>query len=420
MKTKKLLFILNPRAGRNKPHGPLFDALAILSGAGYLIRIHETSAPGDAADTAAREGAGYDLVVAAGGDGTLNEVISGLMRLDAPPPLGYLPQGTTNDFASSLQIPRTPASAAKNIVQNRMRELDIGRWNERSFIYVASFGAFTRSSYAASQAAKNALGHFAYILEGMNAFYEDHYSTGENACISDITISDYERFLLRRARALGKKIVGVFFYGRPIAMQGIAEQFDAILYAWHGGCEAANAAADLLFGDRSPSGRTPVTFPRLATHLPLYYNCYSSGHEVNSYYGESMPGGYRDSLASPYYPFGFGLSYTEFEYSDIHAENKDGSIEVSLKIKNIGSFDGKTVVQVYAGANGDHPVKLLKGFKKVNVPAGKEIEETVTVYKDDLKFYDEKAGEWYLENEYTFYVGQDSADAMNNKLTVSV
>ena len=154
-------------AGRNKPHGPLFDALAILSGAGYLIRIHETSAPGDAADTAAREGAGYDLVVAAGGDGTLNEVISGLMRLDAPPPLGYLPQGTTNDFASSLQIPRTPASAAKNIVQNRMRELDIGRWNERSFIYVASFGAFTRSSYAASQAAKNALGHFAYILEGM-------------------------------------------------------------------------------------------------------------------------------------------------------------------------------------------------------------------------------------------------------------
>lgn len=120
------------------------------------------------------------------------------------------------------------------------------------------------------------------------------------------------------------------------------------------------------------------------------------------------------------FPFGFGLSYTEFEYSDIHAENKDGSIEVSLKIKNIDSFDGKTVVQVYAGANGDHPVKLLKGFKKVNVPAGKEIEETVTVYKDDLKFYDEKAGEWYLENEYTFYVGQDSADVMNNKLTVSV
>ena len=167
MESQKLLFIVNPRAGRNKPHGPLFDALSILSQAGYLIRIRQTAAPGDAAEIAAREGPAYDLVVAAGGDGTLNEVISGLMRLDSPPPLGYLPQGTTNDFASCLQIPRDPAAAAENIAKGRLRALDIGQWNQRSFIYVASFGAFTRSSYAASQAAKNALGHFAYILEGM-------------------------------------------------------------------------------------------------------------------------------------------------------------------------------------------------------------------------------------------------------------
>ena len=167
MESQKLLFIVNPRAGRNKPHGPLFDALSILSQAGYLIRIRQPAAPGDAAEIAAREGPAYDLVVAAGGDGTLNEVISGLMRLDSPPPLGYLPQGTTNDFASCLQIPRDPAAAAENIAKGRLRALDIGQWNQRSFIYVASFGAFTRTSYTASQAAKNALGHFAYILEGM-------------------------------------------------------------------------------------------------------------------------------------------------------------------------------------------------------------------------------------------------------------
>ena len=167
MEGKKLLFIVNPRAGRNKPHSPLFDALAVLSAAGYLVRIHQTTAPGDAAETAAREGGQYDLVVAAGGDGTLNEVISGLMRLDAPPPLGYLPQGTTNDFASCLKISHDPVEAARAIVLDRVRELDVGTWNRRSFVYVASFGAFTRSSYAASQAAKNALGHFAYILEGM-------------------------------------------------------------------------------------------------------------------------------------------------------------------------------------------------------------------------------------------------------------
>lgn len=167
MELQKLLFIVNPRAGRNKPHGPLFDALSVLSQAGYLIRIRQTAAPGDAAEITAREGPAYDLVVAAGGDGTLNEVISGLMRLESPPPLGYLPQGTTNDFAASLQIPREPAAAAENIAKGRLRALDIGQWNQRNFIYVASFGAFTRSSYTASQAAKNALGHFAYILEGM-------------------------------------------------------------------------------------------------------------------------------------------------------------------------------------------------------------------------------------------------------------
>ena len=167
MKTKKLLFILNPRAGRNKPHGPLFDALAILSGAGYLIRIHETSAPGDAADTAAREGAGYDLVVAAGGDGTLNETLSGLMQLENRPPVGYLPNGSTNDFAASLRIPSSVQQAARAVVEGTPHPLDLGAHNDRYFSYVASFGAFTKASYSASQETKNALGHFAYILEGI-------------------------------------------------------------------------------------------------------------------------------------------------------------------------------------------------------------------------------------------------------------
>ena len=167
MTQKKLLFIVNPRAGRSKSRSPLFDAIAVFSQAGYLVSLHKTTAPGDAAITAAREGGDYDLVVAAGGDGTLNEVISGLMKLEHRPLLGYLPQGSTNDFAASLQISGNPVMAAMSIVRNVPCQLDIGQWNERCFVYVASFGAFTKSSYSASQAAKNALGHFAYILEGM-------------------------------------------------------------------------------------------------------------------------------------------------------------------------------------------------------------------------------------------------------------
>ena len=167
MKSRKLLMIVNPRAGKNKSRSPLFNAAAALSQAGYLLSIHLTSAPGDAAETAWREGGRYDAVVAVGGDGTLNEVVSGLVRLRRPPLLGYLPQGSTNDFAASLHISSDPVEAAAAIARNVPRLLDVGFWNGRSFLYVASFGAFTRTSYAAPQNAKNALGHFAYILEGM-------------------------------------------------------------------------------------------------------------------------------------------------------------------------------------------------------------------------------------------------------------
>ena len=164
---KILLFIVNPRAGKTKSTAPLFDAVAAFSRAGYLVRVFVTEAGGQARDIAAKWGGQYDLVVCAGGDGTLNETISGLMQLEQRPPLGYLPNGSTNDFAASLHLHTTVATAARAVAGGVPYSLDIGRHNDRYFAYVASFGAFTRSSYSASQAAKNALGHFAYILEGL-------------------------------------------------------------------------------------------------------------------------------------------------------------------------------------------------------------------------------------------------------------
>ena len=164
---KKLLFIVNPRAGKTKSTAPLFDAVAAFSRAGYLVRVFVTEAGGQARDIAAKWGGQYDLVVCAGGDGTLNETISGLMQLEQRPPLGYLPNGSTNDFAASLHLHTTVEAAARAVAGGVPYSLDIGRHNDRYFAYVASFGAFTRSSYSATQAAKNALGHFAYILEGL-------------------------------------------------------------------------------------------------------------------------------------------------------------------------------------------------------------------------------------------------------------
>ena len=181
---KKLLFIVNPRAGRTKSFAPLFDAVACFSKAGYLVKVFLTEGRGDATRAAAELGGAYDLVVCAGGDGTFNEMVSGLMQLPECPEVGYLPNGSTNDFAASLHIPATPLKAAESIVNGHPFYLDVGRHNDRYFAYVASFGAFTRSSYSVPQATKNALGHFAYILEGMKDLdslrpYRCRVETGE-------------------------------------------------------------------------------------------------------------------------------------------------------------------------------------------------------------------------------------------------
>ena len=116
---RKALFLVNPAAGKRQSREPLFDAAAVLSQAGYLLNIHLTSGRGDATETARREGADYDLVLCSGGDGTLNETITGLMALPSPPPLGYLPRGSTNDFAASLGIPVQPREAAEAIVRSQ-------------------------------------------------------------------------------------------------------------------------------------------------------------------------------------------------------------------------------------------------------------------------------------------------------------
>ena len=166
---KTLLFIINPRAGRTRPNAnaALFDAVARFCEAGYLVSVRLTAHQGHAAEIAAEEGASFDRVVCCGGDGTLNETVRGLMTLPSPPPLGYLPSGSTNDFAASLGLTGGAAEGAERILSSAGRRLDIGDFGGRPFVYVASFGAFTRVSYSAPQSVKNDLGHLAYVLEGV-------------------------------------------------------------------------------------------------------------------------------------------------------------------------------------------------------------------------------------------------------------
>lgn len=164
---KKLLFIYNPQAGKGQVRPQLAAILDAFSKAGYLTSAWPTQGPGDATRVAAAIGRRYDRVVCCGGDGTLNEVVTGLMGLEAPPLVGYIPAGTTNDFSRNLDLPKGMDKAAEAAVAGVARPCDIGVFNDRFFVYVAAFGAFTKVSYDTPQDLKNTFGHLAYIMEGI-------------------------------------------------------------------------------------------------------------------------------------------------------------------------------------------------------------------------------------------------------------
>lgn len=163
---KKMLFIFNPHAGKGTIGSRLLPLLDYFTGQGYDVTAYPTQAGEDALNKTREEGGRYDLLVCSGGDGTLDEVVTGMLQGNVKVPLGYIPAGTTNDFARSLKIPKAILKAAHTAVEGTPFACDMGSFNKNYFIYIAAFGAFTEVSYQTNQQAKNALGHFAYVLEG--------------------------------------------------------------------------------------------------------------------------------------------------------------------------------------------------------------------------------------------------------------
>lgn len=165
--TKKLMLIVNPRSGKGAVKDVLFDIIDEFSKADYLVTTFITKAPGAAVQLAAENAKDYDLVVSVGGDGTLSDTISGLVTLDAPPPVGYIPMGTANDMASTFKLSRNPRTAALRVIYGKPTPFDVGWFEDHYFSYVHAFGAFTKTSFSTPQETKKALGHLAYVLEGM-------------------------------------------------------------------------------------------------------------------------------------------------------------------------------------------------------------------------------------------------------------
>ena len=169
---KKLLFVFNPFSGKAQIKNQLLDIVDVMVKADYEVTIYPTQAQGDAIHKIETEAGDYDLVVCSGGDGTLDEVVTGMMHREKKVPLGYIAAGSTNDFATSLGIPKNMVKAAETAVAGRVFPCDIGAFNGDFFVYVAAFGLFTEVSYKTSQEWKNVLGHAAYILEGAKCLHD--------------------------------------------------------------------------------------------------------------------------------------------------------------------------------------------------------------------------------------------------------
>ena len=165
---KKMLFVMNPYSGMRRAARYVVDIISMFNRAGFEVITHMTAGQGDAEDVVRRTAPQVELVVCCGGDGTFNETISGILKSGADVPVGYIPAGSTNDFATSLKLPTNILQAAQDILEGEPVSYDVGKFGERYFSYVASFGAFTKASYMTPQSIKNALGHTAYVLEGIN------------------------------------------------------------------------------------------------------------------------------------------------------------------------------------------------------------------------------------------------------------
>lgn len=240
--------------------------------------------------------------------------------------------------------------------------------------------------------------------------------SGESANRTDIRIPQSQKLLIKELVATGKPVVLVLMSGRPL---DISEEMDLpvnILQVWHPGVEAGNAIADVLFGNYNPSGKLTNSWPRNVGQIPIYYSQRITGRPAESDEFQKFKTNYLDSPNSPLLPFGHGLSYTEFEYSDLKA-NKDSfrpgeELTLSVRLSNVGEFDGHEVVQLYIHdkvRSITPPVKELIGFEKVFLEKGdsKVVEFTITA--DNLKFYNSELEHVYEPGEFQFFIGGSSA-----------
>lgn len=231
---------------------------------------------------------------------------------------------------------------------------------------------------------------------------------------ADLHIPEEDVKLIRGLSKLGKKLIVNIMGGSAYIIKDWIDCADAVIMSFYSGLEGGNALADILSGDISPAGKLPFTVAEKAEDYPpfLHLGTKNKDIEYGYYHGYTL---FDKEGKEPHFPFGFGLSYTEFRYEDISLEKDDKKITVSLKLENTGDFDGDEIIQLYIGSENtavDRPVRLLKGFRRVTVRKGESVVTGVSADIEDIKFYNPATSEWELDASYTVYIGTDSRNVV--------
>ncbi|SNR67805.1 glycoside hydrolase family 3 N-terminal domain-containing protein [Flavobacterium sp. ov086] len=241
--------------------------------------------------------------------------------------------------------------------------------------------------------------------------------SGEAKSRSNLGLPGVQEDLVKAIQATGKPVVVLINAGRPLVFNWTADNVPAIVYTWWLGTEAGNAIANVLFGDYNPSGKLPMTFPREVGQVPIYYNHFSTGRPAKDENQTNYVSAYIDLKNSPKYPFGYGLSYTQFNYADLKLSStkikSNETIKVSFQLSNVGKVAGEEVVQLYLKdkfGSVVRPVLELRDFQKVKLNAGESKTIEFTIDKEKLSFYNDKL-EWTAEpGDFELMIGTSSAD----------
>ena len=230
----------------------------------------------------------------------------------------------------------------------------------------------------------------------------------------DLHLPEEDVALIKALSECGKKLVVNIMGGSAYVINDWSDCADAIMMSFYSGLEGGNALADIISGDKNFGGKLPFTVAKKAEDYPDFLHIGAKNKEIEYgyYHGYTL---FEKKGIAPDYPFGFGLSYTDFEISNARSKKSDKKITVSADIANIGKADGDEVLQVYIGSNNaeaDRPVKLLKGFKRISVEAGKSKKVDIEVETEDIRFYNPDNGEWEFDKEYTVYLGTSSSNAV--------